>query len=35
MRMSRWWMVRAGDHNELIPVWKQQGIVMDRLATIR
>ena len=27
MRMSRWWMVRAGDHNELIPVWKQQGIV--------
>ncbi|QDQ02314.1 restriction endonuclease [Lysinibacillus fusiformis] len=25
--MTKWWMVRAGDNNELIPVWKQQGIV--------
>ncbi|WP_411791108.1 restriction endonuclease [Halobacillus rhizosphaerae] len=24
--MERWWMVRAGDNNELIPVWKKQGI---------
>ncbi|ASF41327.1 restriction endonuclease [Halobacillus halophilus] len=24
--MKRWWMVRAGDNNELIPVWEEQGI---------
>lgn len=24
--MKRWWMIRAGDNNELIPVWKEQGI---------
>ncbi|UCZ53201.1 restriction endonuclease [Bacillus shivajii] len=24
--MKRWWMIRAGDDNELIPVWKEQGI---------
>lgn len=24
--MTKWWMVRAGDHNELIPIWKNQGI---------
>ena len=27
MNMTKWWMIRAGDNNELIPVWKQQGIV--------
>lgn len=25
--MTKWWMVRAGDNNELIPVWLQQQIV--------
>ncbi|WEZ08871.1 restriction endonuclease [Priestia flexa] len=24
--MTKWWMIRAGDHNELIPVWKDRGI---------
>lgn len=24
--MTKWWMVRAGDDNELIPTWKQEGI---------
>ncbi|MED3791069.1 restriction endonuclease [Niallia alba] len=24
--MKRWWMIRAGDNNELIPVWKEEGI---------
>jgi len=24
--MKKWWMIRAGDNNELIPVWKEQGI---------
>jgi restriction system protein len=24
--MKKWWMVRAGDSNELIPVWKSEGI---------
>lgn len=24
--MKKWWMVRAGDNNELIPVWKEKGI---------
>ncbi|PMC35501.1 restriction endonuclease [Bacillus sp. UMB0899] len=24
--MTKWWMIRAGDHNELIPVWKNRGI---------
>ncbi|MTH54110.1 restriction endonuclease [Bacillus mangrovi] len=24
--MKRWWMIRAGDDNELIPVWKEHGI---------
>lgn len=22
--MTKWWMIRAGDHNELIPVWKDK-----------
>ncbi|WP_313150484.1 restriction endonuclease [Lysinibacillus capsici] len=25
--MTKWWMVRAGDNNELIPVWLRQQIV--------
>lgn len=25
--MTKWWMVRAGDNNELIPVWTQHQIV--------
>ncbi|WP_404469253.1 restriction endonuclease [Sutcliffiella horikoshii] len=24
--MTKWWMIRAGDHNELIPVWKDKFI---------
>lgn len=24
--MSKWWMIRAGDHNELIHTWKEKGI---------
>ncbi|MFD1362857.1 restriction endonuclease [Lentibacillus salinarum] len=24
--MTRWWMIRAGDNNELIPIWLEQGI---------
>ncbi len=24
--MSKWWMIRAGDSNELIPIWKEKGI---------
>lgn len=24
--MTQWWMIRAGDDNELIPVWKENGI---------
>jgi restriction system protein len=24
--MTKWWMIRAGDHNELILVWKNKGI---------
>lgn len=24
--MAKWWVVRAGDNNELIPVWKEHGI---------
>ncbi|RDU37114.1 restriction endonuclease [Neobacillus piezotolerans] len=24
--MKKWWMVRAGDYNELIPTWKEQGL---------
>jgi restriction system protein len=24
--MVRWWMIRAGDNNELIPIWKERGI---------
>lgn len=24
--MKRWWMIRAGDDNELIPVWKEESI---------
>lgn len=25
--MTKWWMIRAGDNNELMPIWKQKGIV--------
>ncbi|MEH7399374.1 restriction endonuclease [Gottfriedia acidiceleris] len=25
--MTKWWMVRAGDNNELIPIWKQKNVV--------
>ena len=25
--MTKWWMVRAGDNNELIPIWFRQQIV--------
>lgn len=25
--MQRWWMVRAGDNNELVPVWRGKGVV--------
>lgn len=25
--MQKWWMVRVGDKNELIPVWKEKGVV--------
>ncbi|WP_339195938.1 hypothetical protein MKY27_14250 [Solibacillus sp. FSL R5-0449] len=25
--MTKWWMVRAGDNNELIPLWLRQQIV--------
>ncbi|MDM5336398.1 restriction endonuclease [Fictibacillus enclensis] len=24
--MSKWWMIRAGDNNELIPIWMEKGI---------
>jgi restriction system protein len=24
--MKQWWMIRAGDFNEFIPVWKEAGI---------
>src|SRR5690625_2822589 len=24
--MNRWWMIRAGDDNELIPLWRDEGI---------
>lgn len=24
--MKRWWMIRDGDNNELIPIWKDKGI---------
>lgn len=24
--MAKWWMVRAGDDNELIPIWKKKGV---------
>ncbi len=24
--MTRRWMIRAGDNNELIPIWKEKGI---------
>lgn len=24
--MKKWWMIRAGDNNELIPIWKEKGI---------
>jgi restriction system protein len=24
--MAKWWMVRAGDNNELIPIWLEKGI---------
>jgi restriction system protein len=24
--MAKWWMIRAGDSNELIPMWKENGI---------
>ncbi len=24
--MKKWWMIRAGDNNELIPTWKEKGI---------
>ena len=24
--MSKWWMIRAGDRNELIPLWLEKGI---------
>lgn len=24
--MTKWWMIRAADHNESIPVWKEKGI---------
>lgn len=24
--MTQWWMIRAGDDNELIPVWKEKKI---------
>lgn len=24
--MEKWWMIRAGDNNELIPIWKEKGI---------
>ncbi|WP_339217743.1 restriction endonuclease [Ornithinibacillus sp. FSL M8-0202] len=24
--MTKWWMIRAGDNNELIPIWKDKGI---------
>ncbi|MBM7541296.1 restriction endonuclease [Amphibacillus cookii] len=24
--MTKWWMIRAGDNNELIPVWNEKGI---------
>jgi restriction system protein len=26
LNLKRWWMIRAGDSNELIPVWKDKGI---------
>jgi len=24
--MKKWWMIRAGDNNELIPIWKEKVI---------
>ncbi|MCR8848170.1 restriction endonuclease [Rossellomorea sp. SC111] len=24
--MTKWWMIRAGDNNELIPIWKEKGL---------
>lgn len=24
--MSKWWMIRAGDNNELLPIWRENGI---------
>lgn len=24
--MKRWWMIRAGDDNELIPIWREKGV---------
>ncbi|WP_026701747.1 restriction endonuclease [Salibacterium aidingense] len=24
--MTKWWMIRAGDNNELLPVWEKEGI---------
>ena len=24
--MAKWWMIRAGDHNELVHIWKDKGI---------
>ena len=24
--MAKWWMVRAGDDNELIPIWKKKDV---------
>ena len=32
--MTKWWMIRAGDKNELIPVWIEKKYRFHWLATI-
>ncbi|WP_255286097.1 hypothetical protein [Bacillus cereus] len=24
--MTKWWMVRAGSSNNLVPIWRQKGV---------
>lgn len=24
--MTKWWMIRAGDQNDLIPMWEEKGL---------
>ncbi|OAK17198.1 hypothetical protein A6281_08625 [Bacillus wiedmannii] len=32
--MTKWWRVRAGSNNNLVPIWRQKGIASIGWATL-